>query len=499
MAETVIESPAAASVSDRFRIIAATIAILASVCVAATLVLIALTASTPGVTGLPGSGSRTIDGLFGLSLLAYPLVGALIIARQPQNRIGWILASGLFLLLSNLSHELALYTLVTEPSLASIGRYSAWLANWLPPVVFFAMASLLLLLFPDGRLLSSRWRLVAWLTLTAAAALALGFALDPGPLDTPPFELVENPLGVNGIDGALQALILFGFLGFLISLLASVASLIVRFLRSRGVEREQLKWVLAAAAFLPLSWISGSLLQEVIFIESESWSDVSNILLNLGATLIPISIGIAILRYRLYDIDIIINRALVYGLLTAFLAGLYAAAIQLFKVLFESATGETSQGSIIITTLLLAAAFTPAKNRLQKLVDRYFGTVHTSRSLDLYTERVSALIQVLDARENARQFLQNAIESFNLKGGAAYLYNDGHPAPVATVGEADGDQPLRVPFGLDGHEAGYLLLGPHTDGLDYTPEEIEALEAAAKVVGQAVSLTEGLRLQRETP
>jgi hypothetical protein len=209
--------------------------------VTATLVLAVLTADTPGVTGLAGTGSRALDSLFNLSLLAYPLVGTLIIARQPQNRVGWILTSSLLLILANLSHEFALYSLMTQPDLSSVGRYAAWLANWLPAVAFFPMATLLLLLFPDGRPLSPRWQFVAWLTLASAAALAVGFALAPGPLDTPPFEFVENPLSIGGLSDVLQGQVFFGFLGFLVSLLFSVASLVVRFLaiarrRARAVE-----------------------------------------------------------------------------------------------------------------------------------------------------------------------------------------------------------------------------------------------------------------------
>jgi hypothetical protein len=203
---------------------------------------------------------------------------------------------------------------------------------------------------------------------------------------------------------------------------------------------------------------------------------------------LPISIGIAILPYRLYEIDLLINRALVYGSLTAFLAGLYAAAIQLFKLLFEGATGETSETAVILTTLILAAAFTPAKNQAQRLVDRYFGQVHDPhKELKAYADQIESIVRVLDIEENASQFLQRAVDSLDAEGGTVYLYDGGTVCAKGTV-STDAPGSVRVPLVYNGAEIGYLALGPRSDGATYAGEDREALEATACQVARAIVL-----------
>jgi hypothetical protein len=212
-----------------------------------------------------------------------------------------------------------------------------------------------------------------------------------------------------------------GFLSSLGVIAASLASLILRFRRASSAEREQLKWIISAAAVLAITIFSG-IPAASLGVEETIWQGA----VLIGFTAVPIAAGIAILRYRLYDIDFIINRALVYGLLTAFLAGLYAAAIQLFKVVFEALTGENSDASIILTTLLLAAVFTPAKNRLQKLVDHYFGQVHdTRKNLNAFDSRLRSFVQVFNAEATARQFLEEAVEALDASSGALFLGTDG--------------------------------------------------------------------------
>jgi hypothetical protein len=417
----------------------------------------------------------------GLStFLLFAAVGALILYRVPAHPVGILFAIAPVGMMATNADDF--YVRASEIDLP--GR--ALVATLLDP--FWAMGAFSLgvylpLLFPTGTYLSPRWRWVGWALALALVLLYVSWAFRPGELaDT---EGYENPIGIPGTRPVMLTLEVAAIAIVLPCLLAGVVSLILRFRRSRGVEREQMKWFVAAmltvitlfAASEPLSTLAEVSVPDAIFL--------------LLMALVPASVGVAILRYRLYDIDLIINRAIVYGSLTAFLAGLYAAAVQLFKVIFEGLTGETSDASIILTTLLLAAVFTPAKNRLQKLVDRYFGTVHDpQKELSAYDDRLRAFIQVFDARENAREFLNHTVQSLNLTGGAAYLRADSHFVSVATAGEGEGERPLRIALDHDGDEVGFLLLGPRADGLDYQPDEIEALKTTAGLVGQAIGLVE---------
>jgi hypothetical protein len=184
-------------------------------------------------------------------------------------------------------------------------------------------------------------------------------------------------------------------------------------------------------------------------------------------------------------------------LLTAFLAGLYAAAVQLFKVLFEALTSETSDASIILTTLLLASAFTPAKNRLQKLVDRYFGQVHdTRKDLSAFDSRLRSVVEVFNAEATARQFLDEAVTALDANGGALFLTSNGQVEPVATTEDWDGNSQIEVPISHAGQQLGALVLGARQDGADYPPQDIDALHATAALVGEALALAARLNHSR---
>jgi hypothetical protein len=204
--------------------------------------------------------------------------------------------------------------------------------------------------------------------------------------------------------------------------------------------------------------------------------------------LVPGSVGFAILRYRLYDIDYIINRTLVYGALTAFLAGLYAASLQLSKLLFDDVTGG-SDAALVLTTLILAAAFTPAKNKLQKVVDRYFGQIHEGSSdLSDYDDELRAVLDVLDVEERARQFVARAVRSLDSAGGALYLRDGDRPRLVFALGKTPQGGMLRVPLLDAGVEQGYFLLFPRRDGNAYDKNQIEALDRTASLLARVISL-----------
>ena len=297
------------------------------------------------------------DVIWGLVILGFAFVGALVASRHPDNPIGWIFCGGAVAFsLSGLSESYAVYALFAEPgALFGGGKTMAWISVWVWVLGGVPLLILFPLLFPTGKFLSRRWRLVARLSLAAAFFLCVGIALSPGTFDD--LAPVENPYGVGGAAGdvfaGFQAL---GWLLLIGSMIASATSLVLRFRRSRSIERQQIKWVAAASVVLVAS-----------FLMWELWEGMAP----LGILTIVVAAGIAILRYRLYDIDVVINRTLVYGALTATLALAYLGSVLLLQLALRPLT-ESSNLAIAGSTLGVAALFRPARARIQEGVDRRF-------------------------------------------------------------------------------------------------------------------------------
>jgi hypothetical protein len=305
------------------------------------------------------------DSPFAAGFLASATIGAVVAVRQPRNAIGWILC----LIALGGSAAIVSDVYAEEASARSLlgGQLAAWLSTWVWLPSFIIAAVFLLLLFPDGRLLSRRWRPVAWLT---GVVLVLG-AFDEATTRERLSFGYENPLALSSeVADALSFLGPLGIVLLLFSLAASVTALIVRFRRSRGELRQQLKWFVFATAFMPLGFGLAGI--QAGFGGIHPLGDVGWLVGILAATLgIPLSAGIAILRYRLYDIDVVINRTLVYGSVTAVLAAAYLGLVLLFQLAFSPVT-EGNGLAVALSTLAVAALFRPARNRVQALVDRRF-------------------------------------------------------------------------------------------------------------------------------
>jgi hypothetical protein len=329
---------------------------------------------------------------------AWPTVGAVIVAHRPRNRIGWLCSAvGLLVGPAFLAQDYAWYTLVHRPGSLSGGLALAWLGQWPGVVAQGLVLTFLLLLFPDGRLASPRWRIVAWAAAVDLAGLWASFAFAPGPLGGAGLDAVSNPLGIQwpGPPPRLLAAILSQTLELLIAasavlILLSAASMVVRFRRARGVERQQLKWF----TYAPLAGVVVWLASSVPALMSGAPSVV--VLLRVyvvGAIIsvgIPLAIGIAILRYRLYDIDRLINRTLVYGLLTALLAGVYTGAVLVLGQLFGGLSSEPPSWAVAGATLAVAALFQPARRRIQAVVDRRFNRrrADAAKTIEAFADRL---------------------------------------------------------------------------------------------------------------
>jgi hypothetical protein len=319
--------------------------------------------------------STLVDNVFGaVTLLLFVVVGVLIAVRHPRNAIGWLLCgSALWLTAGNLAIEYAVYGLITHPGTLPGANWAGALGGWSRATAFFLVLTFLLLLFPTGRLLSPRWRVLVWLTLVGLAGQSVATLFGQQYSEGGDQRLVslDNPLGFLPTDVAnvIQTLSLVVLVS---AVVGCVASVVVRFRRAAGVERQQLKWltvgVLWAASFFAVA-VSGAFF-DVPLLQSPA-------LFNVNFAGIALAVGIAILRHRLFDIDFIINRALVYGVLTAMLLATYAACIlgaqAVLGALARDAGASSHQPIITVsTTLLVVALFRPLRARLQRVVDQRF-------------------------------------------------------------------------------------------------------------------------------
>jgi hypothetical protein len=344
-----------------------------------------LNSSTP--TAEP-RGSLILEVGFFLLFVSFATVGALVASQQPGNTIGWIFcALGLSGPLSGAGAEYALHTFVTSPGSLPGGGAIAWLAQWLGGAVNFAMIAFVFLLFPDGRLLSRRWRPVIWLNLVAIVLIFV-WSFKPGPIDNLGLLAVDNPFGVTGAGALLETV---GNIGFFLALAAAIAgavSLILRLRRSRGDERQQIKWFVFAGAVSCAIFATGPVLWSLPASPATAW--VWPTLFLLGVSTIPVATGVAILRYRLYDIDLVINRTLVYGSLTVTLAFVYLGSVVLLQGAFRILTGQGSTLAVVASTLAIAALFSPLRRRIQNVIDRRFyrGKYDAARTLEAFSGRL---------------------------------------------------------------------------------------------------------------
>ena len=304
-------------------------------------------------------------------LLAYGTVGALVASRRPGNAIGWIFcAVGLALAVASAASGYADYGLYAGRAAVPAPELAAWLSVWLNIVVLFVAPCLLFLLFPDGRPPSPRWRPVIWLVALTGCGTFFTLAFSPGELDQYTYPGLPNPLGVGGGAGEALAAIEGPGNGILpVAVLVTISSMIVRFRRSSGRERLQLKWVAYTAALTAASFLVSFMLPEPV---PQTLQDAVFFLGVAAFAAIPVAAGVAILRHRLYDIDVLINRTLVYGSLTLSLTAVYVGAVVSLQRLFRALTGQESQLAVVASTLMIAALFGPLRRRVQGFIDRRF-------------------------------------------------------------------------------------------------------------------------------
>jgi N-terminal 7TM region of histidine kinase len=317
------------------------------------------------VIALRGSYQGVSEDAFNLvltvALFSFPVVGAVLVRRYPDNLIGWLFcAAGPLFGLMLFSSMYTENYILAEGETGGFADFTIWVGSWVGTIAYSLVTAFLMLLFPTGRLLSRRWRPVALLATGSVLLVVLG-SLFRRDLDDYP-QLV-NPYGIGGTVGDILDVVTgIGWILFSISVLLAGVSLITRFRRSKGVERQQIKWMALTASFLLVAQVSWFISEEL-----------GSLLTGVAFMAIPIAVGVAILRYRLYDIDLIINRTLVYGLLTAVLGCVYVAGVVGVGGLVRGVTGQEGNTLVVAaSTLAVAGLFRPARTRIQAFIDRRF-------------------------------------------------------------------------------------------------------------------------------
>ena len=454
----------------------------------------------------------------GVVSLVNPTIGAIIVSRLPRNPIGWILCGvGLLYQLRHFSLAYADYALATNLGLPW-GEYLAWFSTWIGFAGLILAGVFLMLLFPDGRLLSRRWRIVAWAAISGAALAALADGFYPGLLTTHGY--AENPLEAMGVIGS--GLTAFGSLAaskllasalLLVSTLAALFSPVVRLLRASGDARQQLKWFLYAA--VPAAVCLSAFLVEVMIsnyamvLLFETWDtldiNVGNKSYNLfyvssyvpafALLILPIFTCIAILRYRLYDIDLLINRTLVYGALTACVIGVYVLAVGGLSVLFEA---RGKPGVSLLATVVAALLIQPLRGRLQRGINRLmYGerddpsavTSRLGRRLEATLAPEAVLPIVVETIAEALKLPYAAI---SLKEGEGFRSGASYGSPTT--------EPEALPLVYQREEIGRLVIATRAPGEEFSKADIRLLRDLARqaeVAVHAVRLAADLQRSRE--
>jgi hypothetical protein len=428
----------------------------------------------PGSSALPYRPTIAVFLAASSIFVVLPSVGAILAILRPRNPIGWLfLVAGFGFTMGIFSQEYvgrAVYAGASLPGVVLV----AWIGAWSGPLTFSLALTWIPLLFPDGHLPGPLWRPVAWAAAVLLAVGTIATAILPGSLQGFGVAPLANPLGVGGpIGDAATLLAGVAYPAAAVLGLLSLASLVVRFRRSRDVERQQLKWFLFAVSFMLLATLTAGVTR----------LDGAWVAVMLGLASLPVAAGIAILRYRLYDIDLLINRTLVYGLLTAILAGMYAGMVALLQRLFVAVTGEGSDAAIVLSTVVVVSVFSPLRARLQTLVERRFKEVRDARApLAEFVTTIETRLWPLAPEIALHRLLDVAVSAL----GASFASVALGDATVARVGEGSFEPELVATAG-DGPGRVTVAVGQRAEGAAFAERDHVALQSAVTAVADALA------------
>ncbi len=359
-----------------------------------------------------GPGSEATAYATVLFVLVTGAVGTLIGLRRPGNTIGWLLRVAAFGFATGSFLVTYVEVAVAQAGSLPVGPIAVWLGDLMFQLGLGVSATFLLLLFPTGHLPSPRWRLVGWMAAVGIALMFAAVLFGPGAFEGLP---IENPLALEETSPMLRVFE-GGFYVTLVAILASVASLIVRYRQAVAEERQQLKWVALSVVVLAIG-VAGTVVWDMVNGSTELSDDTGNLVIALSLTVVPISIGMAILRYRLYDIDRIISRTVSYAVVTVLLGSAFAGLVFVLGGLLPS-----QGGSLVVaaSTLAVAALFNPLRRRVQSIVDRRFNRSRydLSRTIEAFAQRLNTEVD-LDQLGRELQFV--AGESMHPKSMSLWI------------------------------------------------------------------------------
>jgi hypothetical protein len=413
------------------------------------------------------------------TVLLFPVMGALIVQRRPSTRVAWLMILlGLGLGFGIIT---AAYGVIGQPSSSTPWRSLPFATeSLLLSQLFFVPAlagatTFILLLFPTDHLPSPRWRLVGWIGFAGSLLYVVGSIFRGGELNP---ESTPGLLNPTGAPPELEPIVdLLGNIGNAlagIGLVSAAGSLIVRYRRADRVVAAQIRWLALVAVLLAASFIPATL----------PFPEIADVSFGLGVAFIacmPIAIGIAITRYRLYEIDRLINRALVYGALSAILAGVFTAAVGLAQRIFVAVTHETSDAAIVGATLVVATLYAPLRKRLEAVVDRRFK--FDEARFGAYRDELSHYLALIDPERASRRLVDEAVRELGAVGGAVL---DAKGGVVASSGMWPVEATVRLPLS-PGKTVASLAIGPRPDGREHDPRHVEALRNVAGLAGAAMA------------
>lgn len=431
------------------------------------------------------------------STVVYGLIGLLITRRYVRNPVGWILLIvGLFSAVTLLSAAYTQFAHFTRPdSVATVLEVFIWLDRWVWVVPSAMPLTLALLYFPDGYLLSARWRWAVWLACLSMVGLMIGAAFYPTSL--PDFGLTEhNPYGIPGTEGLFLVMLNIAGTGMMISLLGSVVSVIVRYRRSSGAQRNQIKWLLYVVGLIATVLLMLALVRLIIPVDT-LMVELGIMINSGGVTLIIATIGFAILRQNLWDVEPFINRTVVYGLLTLIVIGMYILLVSFMTGLFD----ENNLLFSLVATGVVAVSFQPLKEVVQTQVSRLlFGQrdnpYHVLQQLSAQLEPITAMQDLLP------MLVANISLTLRLPYVAVMLRYDGRDYLVAAY-PSDRQTPDNITYFALVYQTqviGQLLLSPRSHDETFTRSEQALFRTIARQVSIAaynVHLTEDLQRSRQ--
>ena len=400
---------------------------------------------------------------------AFAALGAIVVSRQQRNPVGWMLVLIGFSFMGILvSNEMYLQVVLASGEASAFATYVVWLGNWawLPGMV--PAFTFLPLLFPTGRPLTPRWRPFVWLVAVALILAIVASALAPGRLEGTP--AVDNPLGVD-IPG-IKAVTGVAVFILLAAALASITSLVLRFRRSQGEEREQIKWVASAAVLLPVAATGLGLSGDA------SWP-----LILIALLIVAVAVSVAMLKYRLYDIDVVINRAVVFVVLVGFITAMYATIVVGLGRLLPF--GDGNLGLAVLATAVVAVVFEPVRARVQHEANRlvYGRRASPYETLAAMTESIGGAADPGDALGEAARLLADGTGAAQ---AVVWVARDGVLTPQATAGDV-ADEP--APVALDGGELPVLAGVALAEPVRHEGKLVGAL-SLAKRPGEGVNSTD---------